>query len=179
MIITKELHIVTPELENFLKTCEAKGFNNNSTLEDMKFDWCLEQGGMWYATYVDDRMVSVSGIHPWANGWRALFRGVQTESKKIGQNRHHMQSYCFHSQLPYQIDYASSKEKDLNNLFIYITTNTEHDASGKMNRIDKTFYHLEKIDLVKNLGVSEIFSVNQNTWILNVEKYNEIRRQYN
>ena len=44
MIITKELHTVTPELENFLKACEVKGFNNNSTLEDMKFDWCLEQG---------------------------------------------------------------------------------------------------------------------------------------
>ena len=64
-------------------------------------------------------------------------------------------------------------------MFIYITTNTENDASGKMNRIDKTFFHLEKLELVKNLGTSEVFGVNQNTWILNINKYNEIRRQYN
>ena len=179
MIITEELKVITPELKDFLKVCDEKDFMNNNTLENMKFEWCLERGGMWYATYDNGRMVSVSGIHPWANGWRALLRGVQTESKKIGLNRHHMQSYCFHSQLPYQIEYASSKETDLDNMFIYITTNTENDASGKMNRIDKTFFHLEKLELVKNLGTSEVFGVNQNTWILNINKYNEIRRQYN
>ena len=47
----------------------------------MKFDWCLDVGGMWFATYRNNDIISL-GIHPWENGrhfgtsersWRALF----------------------------------------------------------------------------------------------------------
>ena len=90
-----------------------------------------------------------------------------------------MQSYCFHSQLPLQIDWVMRQSVNPNNEYIYITTNTENDASGKMTRINKTFFHLEKQNLVKHRGVSEVYNVDQTVWELNIEKYNEIRKRYN
>lgn len=178
MIETKQLTVVDDTLYRFLQQCGEHGYKNNDTLESLKFDWCIDIGGAWFATYKDNEIISLSGIHPWANGWRALFRGVQIEARPIGLNRHHMQSYCFYSQLPLQMKFAFGNTIDISNDFVYITTNTETDASGKMTRINKTFYHLERLGLVKNLGEHEIYNVNQNTWILNIDTYNEIRNRY-
>mgnify|MGYP004318752323 CR=1 FL=1 len=142
----------------------------------MKFDWCADTGA-WFATRKNNKIISISGIHPWLNGWRALFRGVQTEARP-GLSRHHMSSYCFHSQLPLQIEWAKQQEKYPENLSIYITTNTETDQSGKMLRINKTFTHLERAGLVQNLGRAEAFNTLQNVWLLNIDKYTEIRESY-
>ncbi len=167
---------MTPELEQFCKDCSVQGYHNNSSTQAMKFDWCADTGA-WFATRKNNKIISISGIHPWLNGWRALFRGVQTEARP-GLSRHHMSSYCFHSQLPLQIEWAKQQEKYPENLSIYITTNTETDASGKMLRINKTFTHLERAGLVQNLGRAEAFSVLQNVWLLNIDKYTEIRESY-
>ena len=178
MLETKQITVADEDLYDFLQQCSEHGYKNNDTLSNLKFDWCMDIGGAWFATYKDNKIISLSGIHPWANGWRALFRGVQTEARPIGLNRHHMQSYCFYSQLPLQMKFAFGNTVDFSNDFVYITTNTETDASGKMTRINKTFYHLERLGLVKNLGEHEIYNVNQNTWILNVDTYNKIRNRY-
>ena len=176
--IVEQLYQVDDRLLKFLDECERKGYYNNNTLESLKFDWCLDIGGAWFATVKNNKIISLSGIHPWANGWRALFRGVQLEARPIGLNRHHMQSYPFYSHLPQQIKFAFNNNIDIHNDFVYITTNTETDSSGKMTRINKTFYHLEKLGLVKNLGEHDVYNVKQNTWILNIENYNNIRGSY-
>ncbi len=144
----------------------------------MKFDWCIAEGGAWFATYENNKIISVSGIHPWLNGWRVLFRGAQTKARNSGLSKHHMQSYCFHSQMPLQIEYAKERERYPEDLCIYITTNTETDQSGKMLRINKTFNLLERTGLVKNMGRAEAYHVIQNVWLLDVEKYTEIRKLY-
>ena len=175
-IETKQLTSVTPELTQFTKDCEALGYNNNSNIKLMKWAWCMDIGGAWFATYDENKIISISGIHPWLNGWRALFRGVQTQARP-GLSRHHMSSYCFHSQLPLQIEWAKQNEK-YRNPSIYITTNTETDQSGKMLRINKTFTHLERAGLVQNLGRAEVFETIQNVWLLDIDRYTEIRESY-
>ena len=79
--VTKELTSVDENLKKFLQKCDDKKFSNNNTLDSMKFDWCLDVGGMWFATYRNNDIISLSGIHPWENGrhfgtsersWRAL-----------------------------------------------------------------------------------------------------------
>ena len=79
-----------------------------------------------------------------------------------------MQSYCFAEQLPLQIEFASGKP-------IYITTNVDNDASGKMNRIDKLFHTLAKYKIVDFVEQKELFYVDQNIWKLNVAEYNNVR----
>lgn len=166
---TVRLYNETPELIDFIEKCDALDYKNNNSLKAMKFHWCLETGGAWYATYNDKHeMISISGIHPFKDGYRALFRGVQFYPRNIGLSVYHMQSHCFYYQLPLQIEFA-------NNSPVYITTNVLNDASGKMTRIDKTFYHLHKRGLVDHISQEEIFNTLQNVWKLNVEKYNEVR----
>jgi hypothetical protein len=168
MIITKQIFAIDEKLEEFINQCDLLGFKNNSSLKAMKFDWCLDNIGAWYATYEDNKIISVSGIHSYEDGYRALFRGVQLKSRNVGLNRYHMQSYCFAEQLPLQIEFASGKP-------IYITTNVDNDASGKMNRIDKLFHTLAKYKIVDFVEQKELFYVDQNIWKLNVAEYNNVR----
>lgn len=168
---TEQLSETNIALMTFIDKCDQRGYKNNNSLKAMKWDWCLENGA-WFATYNElDEIISISGIHHWKDGYRALFRGAQLYPRQIGINKYHMQSYCFHSQLPHQIAYADSKP-------IYITTNFENDASGKMIRIDRTFRLLEKTGLVEYISTEEVFYVQQNIWRLNVECYNTIRKNY-
>lgn len=167
---TKRIYDADKSLNDFISSCDELGYKNNNSLKAIKWDWCLENGA-WFATFENTRMVSLSGIHTFKDGYRALFRGAQLYPRQIGINKYHMQSYCFHSQLPHQIAYADSKP-------IYITTNFENDASGKMIRIDRTFRLLEKTGLVEYVSTEEVFYVQQNIWRLNVECYNTIRKNY-
>lgn len=168
---TKSITEVDDSLLEFLSECDKLGFNNNNSLESMKFQWCLDEGGMWYATYCDDKIISISGIHPWTDGYRALFRGAQLYPRDIGLNRYHMQSFCFHSQLPLQIEYALQNNSGI----IYVTTNVDNDNSGKMTRINRTFHHLEKFGLVTGFGTVQVYDVDQSIWMLDIAKYNEVR----
>lgn len=170
MTLTKQIYSASDELLKFTQECDRLGYTNNNSLEAMKFNWCRDTGA-WFATYENNRIISVSGIHTFKDGYRALFRGAQLHSRPIGINKHHMQSYCFHSQLPLQIKYAGPKP-------IYITTNVNTDASGKMTRIDRTFKLLERTGLVDYVGSEEVFYVQQNIWQLNVEQYISTRKNY-
>lgn len=157
------------QVSSFVRKCEQLGYNNNSSLQNMKWDWCLESGA-WFATYIDDKIISLSGIHPFEDGYRALFRGAQLYSRDVGLNRYHMQSYCFSEQLPLQLEYAGESP-------VYITTNIDHDASGRMSGVNRIFYHLAKHDIVDFVRTDEVFYTKQNIWKLNNENYNAIRQQ--
>lgn len=167
-ITTVQLTSVTDSLLKFIHTCDTLNYKNNNSLTALKFEWCLTQGGAWYATFHNDVIISMSGIHPFKDGYRGLFRGVQLYPRSIGINKYHMQSHCFYDQLPLQLGFAAT-------LPVYITTNIENDASGKMTRIDKTFHHLAKVGVVNHVSKEELYNTLQNVWQLNVKRYNEVR----
>ena len=171
-MITRRMSEPNQQLMTFIDKCEEKGFLNNKSLKLMKWEWCLETGGAWFVTYTDDlkEIISVSGIHPFEDGFRVLFRGAQLETRPCGLNRYHMQSYCFADQLPMQIDFADGKP-------IYITTNVEHDASGRMNKVDKLFHKLADFNIVHFVEQKEVWYTKQNIWKLNVDKYNSVKHQ--
>lgn len=162
-------------LKEFCDTCDSLGYSNNINLSAMKFSWCLENNGTWWATIKDKKIISISGIHPFRDGWRALFRGAQIETRPIdGLNKYQMQSYCIHSHLPLQIEYAESISG--RNTPIYITTNIYNDASGRMSRINRSFEVMAKGGMVKHYGNETVFGVEQNIWLLNKSKYFDLRR---
>ena len=168
------LYEIDELLLQFLNNCDNQSYKNNYSINAMKFKWCIDQGGMWVGSIKDDRLVSISGIHPFKDGWRALFRGVQLESRSIGLNKYHMQSYPFHSHLPFQIKWAEMNNNDP----IYITTSVKEDMSGKMTRINKTFNHLEKTKIIEYIDTQDVYNVEQNIWKLNKKLYSEIRKKY-
>ena len=156
---------------SFSSDCYRMGFMNNKSLIAMKWDWCLENGA-WFGTMENDSIISMSGCHQFKDGYRALFRGAQIKTKPINcLNRYQMQSYCVADQLPLQIKYAEGAP-------IYITTNVSNDASGRMNRIHKSFVQIAKGGMVDYIGDEEIFYTKQSVWKLNEEKYFEIRNRY-
>ena len=170
--VTKPITEKTSSLYDYVKQCELLGFKNNKTLKAMKWDWCLEQGGMWHATYDNETILSITGIHPFKDGYRALFRGAQLFPRKVkGLNRYQMQSWGIYAHLPLQIEYASDKP-------LYITTNAKNDESGRMNRIHNSFAQMAKGGMVDYISDQQIYHTKQSIWKLNNDKYFEIRKRY-
>ena len=168
---TKELTHVTPAVEHFIAECALLGYKNNSSLKEMRWDWCLD-GGMWYATYENDVIISITGIHPFKDGYRALYRGAQLSPRPIkGLNRYQMQSWGIYDHLPLQIEFAKGKP-------LYITTNVNKDNSGRMNRIHKSFTAMSNGGMVDYIGDEQIFNAIQSVWKLNKDRYFEIRERY-
>ena len=54
---------------------------------------------------------------------------------------------------------------------IYITTNVDNDASGKMLRVNKIFNILEKQKIVDFIGEEDVYYTKQNIWELNKKEY--------
>lgn len=168
---TEELTEVTPALEDFISQCALFGWKNNSSLKELRWDWCL-QDGMWYATYTSNSIVSLTGIHPFKDGYRALYRGAQLWARPMkGLNRYQMQSWGIYDHLPLQIEFAKGKP-------LYITTNINRDNSGRMNRIHKSFSAMAKGGMVSYEGDEQIFNAMQSVWKLNTQRYFEIRKIY-
>lgn len=168
MIRTELLFEVTPELLEFIQECNKRGFKNNSSLEVMRFNEILEDSGLWFATYVDNKIVGVSGLHRFKDGYRALYRGAQLYPRPGGLSKNHMNCWMFYYHLPIVIDLVNAKP-------IYITTNTDNDASGSMLKLNKIYHILEKNGLVDLVSNEEVFGVNQNIWKLNNVRYLELR----
>jgi hypothetical protein len=165
-----------PLIENFCKACAIKGFKNNESLKAMKYEWCLLQGGTWWGTMKEGQIVSLSGIHPFKDGWRGIFRGAQIEPRETkGLDRYQKSSHSIWEQLPLQIKYVELQST--NGVPIYITTNIAHDASGWATRVHNLFKILGKTGVVDHVGDEEIFYTQQSVWSLNREKYYEILRK--
>lgn len=167
MIKTIQLHKVTPDFEAFVSKCASLGFKNNESLKELRWDWVLEEG-QWFVTYDNNQIVGLSGVHPFKDGVRALYRGAQLYSIPGGLTRNHMNCWMFYYHLPLVIDLY-------NNVPIYITTNTDRDRSGKMLRLNKLYYLLEKKGIVSLTSTEQVFNAMQNVWKLNTEQYLKLR----
>jgi len=172
MIETRQIdNIDIHHVLTFANECYRKGYKNNVSLNAMKWDWCLDNGA-WFATFDNDSIVAITGCHTFKDGYRALFRGAQLSPRPVkGLSRYQMQSWGISEHLPLQIKFSNGKP-------IYITTNVSNDASGRMNRIHKSFKVMAKGGMINYLGDEEIFYTQQSVWKLNVEKYFEIRSRY-
>ena len=160
-LLTKE---VFPQLETFFDTAKELKYLNNVSKRAMKYDWCLDFGGMWHCAIDDNnRMVSLAGCHPLPevddNAWRVMFRGVQIPGDYgFGLSKYHMSALTWRLLLP------------LNS-----NSNLLHDASGKMNKTHRLFQQLEKLGMVEHYNDMELYHTDQSVWKLNKEKYMEVR----
>jgi hypothetical protein len=169
---TEQIFSVTPQLKEFMLECKKLGYTNNESAKAMKFDWCRANDGSWWATFKNEKMVSVSGVHCFLDGYRALFRGAQIESRPFNAlNKYQLQNYAFVYHLDKQIEWA-------NNRPVYITTSekNELDRSGKMSRVHRSAILLAKQGVFEFVKTETIYNVEQIIWKLNVKKYYEIRK---
>lgn len=155
------------DIEFFGHICEELGYMNNCDLKAIKHEWCQKVGGEWWGAYYDNELVSIAGCHPFHDGWRVLFRGVQSMPAQHGLSKTHMTSIPWKHLLPLQLAWINVSDDNP----AYITTNVENDASGKMNRTHKVMQNLAKQNIVEFFAQEEIYGVEQAVWRLNVDEY--------
>ena len=63
MIITTINDELIPKLETFCASAKKLGYENNSSLKAMKFDWC-KQNGEFFCAIDNDKIIAVAGCHP-------------------------------------------------------------------------------------------------------------------
>jgi len=170
-------------VEEFCKECQASGYKNNESVEAMKLEWCLSRGGQFFLTYLDDRIISLSGCHPLKevgeNVYRVLFRGATLPEYQniLGiMSKTHMNSTPFYYHLPRQVSWATASNYET---FVVTTNHNNQDGIETMSKSHRVFQLLEKQGIVdcihKNL---KLFYTDQSVWKINLEKYNFARQSF-
>ncbi len=181
MLKVKEL-ATGKALDSFCKKCKDLGYNNNKDLKAMKYYWLLARGGVWHCVKdADLNIVSLAGCHPLPQvndkAWRVQFRGVQLpHDYGTGLSKYFMSSLIWRLILPYQLEFLKNTHN--NTQEIYCST-TNLDNSGRMHRIHKMFFILEKLDLVVKYADMELYNTDQTVWKINTKKYYEVRSRLN
>ncbi len=165
-----------PKLRSFCQKAEALGYENNSSLDAMKYDWCKEIG-KWLCAIDNDEIVAVAGSHPLPevskNAWRILFRGCELPNKNShkGLSKYNWYSITWREFIPHFINLHPHKE-------LYITTNIENEHSnGKASRNHKLMGLLAKQNILHKYADMSIYYTEQTVWKLNIEKYSLHRKE--
>ena len=166
-----EINPPISDVMQFCEDCASLNYNNNRSLQAMKYNWCIEQGGAWWAAYSEGRIVSMAGAHPFWDGFRFLFRGAQTQYAQTSLSKKHLTSIPWAMIMPHQIAWTSGVLTEETPAFI--TTNISHDESGKMNRTHRVLQLLQRQNIVDYYGDHEIYHTMQSVWKLNVGAYYE------
>ena len=164
------------DLEDFCFKCRRLGYHNNSSLRAMKLDWCIDNGGQFYLTYLDDTLIGLSGCHPLPqigpDIFRLLFRGVELPEYRnlFGiVSKTHMSSLPFYYHVPLEIEWAKSSNAKK---FVVTTNWSNPDGIASMSKSHRVFQLLEKQGLVSCLEEKVIlFDTEQSVWDLNLEAY--------
>lgn len=158
--------------------CKDQNFSNNTSLDKMKWEWCLEVG-TWTVATEDGKIVSIAGVHPLPevseHAYRCLFRGAQLPGYTLGTGRDIFKTGI---QLSYLLDLQIrwAMEKNIN-ADLYISTNINDDG-GKSQRMNNTI-----MPLLAKRGIweldrqMELYNVPQNLWRINVLTYMEERNR--
>lgn len=166
-----------PAVEQFCKECLLLGYENNSSLEAMKF-----HSATFFAAYDQERIVSLAGVHPLPevneHAWRCLFRGAQLPGYTPQWSMNIFKSGIHFSQFLYrQIKYVESIDP---NAEYYISTNIDNPKAGSSSRLHKTMMpRLSKQgywDLV-NPDI-ELYYTRQSLWKVNVSNYMTSREHW-
>lgn len=158
----------------FCIECKTAGFKNNSSLQDLKWGdvYDLPSKPEYWAAFDQDQIIFLAGCHRYkfaTNTLRCLFRSASLpnyKNKQKGLRKTYTNSlvkYILHE----QIQYGLANDYDQ----FVITTNTENDNSGKMQKTHRVYQNYFKNGIVEYLGDVEYYYTQQSIWKVNLEKY--------
>ena len=174
--LTKVFEITDPDiLDTWFVECTERGFENNLSVEAMRFDWVLKQGGKWWGSMERGRVVSVSGAHPhFLDGWRLTFRGAQLEARKgVKWNPFFTHVHHWYDHASYQLEYAQSVAGK--NVLVYSSTPVQaSDAhSPHSHNYHKNSFLAAEVGLLECMGDKKVYGKLQTVWKYNVEVFME------
>ena len=137
----------------FCKKCEKINYVNNDSLKSMKWFW---DEVMWSGTFINDTLVSLSGIHSFPemneNAFRVMYRGVTLPGVSS--------KFLNFEQLSLNKEWAYLQNEKAE---FYVTFNVSSKIGGKSYRLKKVMKRLKKIKYVKKM---KYFNVMQEVFIL-------------
>jgi hypothetical protein len=166
-----------PAVEQFCKECHVLGYENNSSLESMKF-----HSATFFAAYDQEKIVSLAGVHPLpevnAHAWRCLFRGAQLPGYTPQWSMNIFKSGIHFGQFLYkQIKYVQAIDPESE---FYISTNLTASTGAKSHRMNDVM-----MPRIAKMGIWELhtenmmlYNIPQNLWKINVDVYLQLRNQY-
>lgn len=166
----------------FCNECSELGYQNNSSLEKLKYDKMHLPYGQYFIALdsTQNKIVNIAGVHHLPevaeNAWRCLFRGAQLPGYTLGN---HLSKNIF--RLGYQLSYLLPMQMNfISKHFIdaefYMSSNSPSnliDPAGKSIRMDR----LMRNTLLKNGVINEyasefeLFYTKQSIWKINTERY--------
>jgi hypothetical protein len=172
-------------LEDFCNESKLVGYQNNSSIENMKFGnrYDLDEIPKFWAGFYNNKIISVSGSHKWIGSnndisIRCLFRSATLPEYSgliSGLSKNHMNSLPFSMILPYQI--VDGLKQGISEF--YITTSSQgHDASGKMKRTHRSLQLLAKNKIVEKVSDEIVYYTIQSKWKVNLDNYLKILRVF-
>lgn len=166
-----------PAIEEFCNQCKILGYENNSSLEKMKFS-----SATFFGAYFGEKIVSLAGVHQLPeinqNAWRCLFRGAQLPGYTPQWSGNFFKSGIHFSQFLYmQINYVTEKFPDAE---FFISTNISSSVGAKSSRMNNIMMpRIEKLGIWSlYLKDFTLYNVSQNIWKVNVPVYLERRREW-
>lgn len=171
------------DLEEFCLKCRNLNYHNNNSFDSMRLHWCLNRGGQFYLTYLDNTLIGLSGCHPLTDVgkdvYRVLFRGIELpEYRNVFKimSKTHMSAIPFYYHVPLEIKWAQQN----NAKHIVVTTNWSNpDGITSMNKSHRVFQGLNKQGIVDCMEEKiSLFGVDQSVWEINLEKYHSAREGF-
>lgn len=164
------------DLNQFCIQCGELGYTNNSSLQAIKLEWCLDQGGQFFLTYYNNTLICISGCHPLPqagnNIFRLLFRGIELpEYRNIFgvTSKTHMASIPFYYHTPLGVEWARAQGASK---FVITTNWSNPDGIASMSKSHRVFQLLARQQLVSCLEERVmLFETEQSIWELNLKNY--------
>lgn len=160
--------------------CNSQNFTNNTDLQKMKWDWCLDIG-VWNIAIYEDRIISLAGLHPLPeidnNSFRCLFRGAQLPGYSVGVGKNIFKSSIHLSHfLYYQLLWGLKKNPHGK---FYISTNINNDG-GKSQRMNNVMgpWLAKHHNILEAEQTLMLYGVPQTLWRIKVENYFQERKKY-
>lgn len=180
MFSIKLTHEHTILVNDFCQTAAYAGFENNSSIEKMKFNgkYDLSDPADFWGLILDNKLIAVSGAHIQQDSIRCLFRSAtlpEYSNLIPGLSKNHMNSLPFSILLPYQI--VQGLNQGIKEFYI-TTSNGDHDTSGKMKRTHRALSLLSKRGIVDFAGDEIIYYTNQTKWKINLSAYYDALKSF-
>ena len=138
---------------DFCKKCEKLNYVNNNSFDSMKWYW---DDVMWSGTFIDNVLVSLSGIHAFPeinkNAFRVMFRGVTLPGVSS--------KFLNFEQLPLNKEWAYIQNE---NAEFYVTFNTSPKTGSKSNRMMRAIRRTKKFEYHSTMNY---FNVMQEVYVL-------------
>jgi len=148
-ILLNDTHVF--QVHEFCDKCRKLNYVNNLSFAAMKWDFAT-----WFAHFINDKIVSLSGVHEFLDGYRVMFRGATlpgTANRILNKD----QAYA-------QMDYINNIHGES---IFYFTLNCDDNTGVKSNRLRKYVRSGKGWPGSEYIRTDIIYGVNQEIWKIN------------